>query len=101
MLGAGRRVRNGKMVEAEYMTLRELDGKLAYVVVMPGQKEVAFMLRPGSGGELVFENAKHDFPQRIVYRRMAAPRLHARIAGGMKGQLQTVNFPMKRVKCEE
>jgi hypothetical protein len=81
MVGAGRRVRNGKMVEVEFMKLREVDGKLAYVVVIPGQKEVVFMLQPGGGDELVFESAKHDFPQRIVYRRMEAPRLHARIEG--------------------
>jgi hypothetical protein len=49
MIGAGRTVRGGKMIEHEYMQLREIGGKLTYVVLMPGQPEVGFTLRPGRG----------------------------------------------------
>lgn len=100
MVGAGRTVRGGKMIEHEYLQLREIDGKLSYVVLIPGQPQVAFTLRSGGSDEIVFENQGHDFPQRIIYQKADQQRLHARIEGLVKGKLQTVNFPMKRVKCE-
>ena len=100
MVGAGRRVRGGKMVEAEFMTLRDIDGKLAFVALIPGQKELAFSLRPGEGEELVFENAAHDFPQRVMYRQIDGSRLHARIEGQMKGKRKTIDFPMERIGCD-
>jgi hypothetical protein len=100
MLGAGRTVRGGKMVEHEYMQLREIDGKLSFVALIPGQPQVVFTLRPGGGEELVFENIKHDFPQRVIYRKTDPQHLNARIEGTIKGKLQTESFPMKRAKCE-
>lgn len=100
MVGVGRTVRGGKQAHVELLQLREMDGKLAYVVLMPGQAEVAFALRPGSGDDLVFENTGHDFPQRIVYRKLAPSRVHARIEGVAKGQPRTVDFPMRRVSCD-
>ena len=101
MIGAGRTIRGGKIALLEFLQLKEIDGKLSYVVFMPGGKEVAFTLRDGgTPAGLVFENEAHDFPQRIIYRKLEAQRLHARIEGTVKGKLQAVDFPMKRASCE-
>jgi hypothetical protein len=47
----------------------------------------------------VFENAAHDFPQRVLYRREAADRLVARIEGLRNGQPRGIDFPMQRMAC--
>ncbi|MGH8854313.1 MAG: hypothetical protein ACREWI_08545 [Telluria sp.] len=43
----------------------------------------------------MFENPAHDFPQRIIYRRVGDTGLHARIEGKGKG----IDFPMRRTAC--
>jgi hypothetical protein len=43
-------------------------------------------------GEVVFENAGHDFPQRIIYRRNADGTMTARIEGSTNGRQRGVDF---------
>ena len=49
--------------------------------------------------EVVFENATHDFPQRVIYRKVQGG-LFARIEGVDKGKDKHEEFPYKRVSCE-
>lgn len=44
---------------------------------------------------------EHDFPQRIIYRRLADSSLQARIEGKRVGKLQGVDFPMRPPACGE
>jgi hypothetical protein len=48
---------------------------------------------------VTFENAKHDFPQRIVYRRHGRDSLIARIEGVRNGRVRGIDFPYARVAC--
>jgi len=48
---------------------------------------------------LIFENAAHDFPQRIIYRLNDDGSLLARIEGKRGGELKGVDFPMRRAPC--
>lgn len=101
MLGMARTVRGGKVVEHEFLDLRaDTEGRLQYTATPSAQPRASFALLSQTEGELVFENAAHDFPQRIIYRRHADGRLLARIEGVMKGQARAVDFPMRRVACD-
>lgn len=46
----------------------------------------------------VFENPAHDFPTRIIYFRLNADSLHARIEGLRKGKPAGVDFLYERAK---
>jgi hypothetical protein len=98
MLGLSRTIRGDKMVEFEYLALREIDGKLAYVAIPSRQKETIFPLARHSPTELVFENPSHDFPQRVIYRKVPGG-LAVRIEGVADGKSRSADFPFKR--CPE
>lgn len=100
MLGMGRTVRNGKMLDFEFFQIRETaPGKLAYIAQPGGTPATTFLLIRDDGIEFVFENLAHDFPQRIVYRRAGETAMNARIEGTVKGKAKGIDFPMKRISC--
>ena len=70
MLGMGRSGRGAELRDWEYMRIAaEADGRPVFWGSPKGAPPVAFRLTRQSASEVVFENPKHDFPQRIVYRR--------------------------------
>ncbi len=100
MLGMGRTVRNGKMLDFEFFQIRETaPGKLAYIAQPGGAPPTTFLLVREDEVEFVFENPAHDFPQRIIYRRAGETAMNARIEGMVKGKPKGIDFPMKRVSC--
>lgn len=104
MLGMARTLKNGRVIEFEFMQIRaDVDGALSFIAQPQGRPPTEFkLLRQGKGGEdseAVFENPVHDFPQRVIYRREAADRLVARIEGTMKGKERGIDFPMQRTAC--
>lgn len=103
MLGMARTLKNGRVIEFEFMQLRaEADGTLSYIAQPQGRPPTAFKLlrqQQGDEAEAVFENPGHDFPQRVLYRREAPDRLTARIEGVSKGKARAVDFPMQRTAC--
>jgi hypothetical protein len=48
---------------------------------------------------VVFENPRHDFPQRVAYRLDPDGVLQARIEGQRGEETAVVQFPMRRVRC--
>lgn len=102
MLGMARTVRAGRTVEHEFMQLREAaDGRLAFIAQPSNQASTHFPLLRLTDQESVFENAGHDFPQRVIYRLESADRLAARIEGLRNGVLRNIDFPMRRVVCAD
>jgi Domain of unknown function (DUF6265) len=92
MLGLSRTVRGGKLKEYEFLALREVDGRLAYVAIPSRQRETAFALvRFKRNGAAVFENSAHDFPQRIIYLRTERG-ITAMIEGKLKGQMRSSQY---------
>ncbi|MEM7309018.1 MAG: DUF6265 family protein [Planctomycetota bacterium] len=83
MLAVARTVRGGRMVAFEYLRIVERKGGLVYVAQPGGGSPTEFVLTELSGTRAVFENPRHDSPQRIVYE-LAGDRLTASI-GFMKG----------------
>lgn len=45
---------------------------------------------------LIFENRKHDFPQRIAYNRISGDSLIASISGMKEGKESKESYPMKK-----
>lgn len=104
MLGMARTLKNGRAAQFEFMQLRaDAEGRLSFIAQPQGRPPTEFkLLRQGShpdGGEAVFENPAHDFPQRVSYRSTAPDRLLARIEGTLNGQPRGVDFPMQRTAC--
>ena len=101
MIGMSRTVAGGKTVFTEHLQIREANGQIAYIVALGmGAKSTVFKLIKSSDNEVVFENAEHDFPQRIIYRRESTDTLFARIEGQEKGVNKAMDFRYKRSKCD-
>ena len=100
MLGVGRTVRDGKTVDYEFMQIRvNAEGKLVFVALPSNQHETIFVATTLAKGEVTFENASHDFPQRITYRSTGMETLVARIEGVHNGATRSIDFPMRRGSC--
>ena len=90
-------VKGGRIVEHEFLQIREVNGKLAYVAKPSGQAEATFAIKTISDGEVVFENPAHDFPQRILYRR-TPDGVTARVEGTRNGQTRGSDFVYTRCR---
>lgn len=101
MLGTSQTVKDGKSTSFEFLRVMSGPSGIAYVAKpSSASSETTFTFAKGAAKEVVFENLKHDFPQRIIYRQPTADTLSARIEGTMNGELRGMDIPMKRVKCE-
>jgi hypothetical protein len=99
MIGVSRTVRGDSLFEYELVVVREKVGALAYHAHPSGQPAAVFPAREVTDSSVVFENAEHDFPQRIGYRRVSADSLVAWIEGTVGGQARRVDFPYRRAAC--
>ena len=100
LVGMGRTVRDGKTVEYELVLITDRNGRLAYEAHPSGQPSATFLATMVSEAQVVFENAEHDFPQRVGYRREGANGLHAWIEGQADGKSRRVDFSYQRARCE-
>jgi hypothetical protein len=98
LLGMSRTVRDGKLIEFEFVQVRDLPEGLTYIAKPSGQPEARFVAISASANEVVFENAAHDFPQRIRYRA-SGDALHARIEGTINDKPRAADFPYTRIVC--
>lgn len=61
-----------------------------------GGAMVSFRLSAFTDSGFVAENPSHDFPKRIIYRRISHDSLLAIIDGGKEAPEERVEFPFKR-----
>jgi hypothetical protein len=99
MIGVGRTTRGEKLVEHELVVLTERDGRLAYEAHPSGQATATFLSKPISGREVVFEDAAHDFPQRVGYRSTGPGQLLAWVEGSSNGRTRRIEFTYRIVNC--
>jgi len=100
MLGASRTLSGGAVREFEQLRLGWIADSLVYFAQPSGQPPATFKGGAPSDSGFVVENLKHDFPQRIIYRRRGADSLVARIEGpGQGGATRGIEYAMKRVGC--
>jgi len=99
MLGMSRTVRGDTLVEYEQVRIFERGGKLVYAAHPSGQPPAEFVSVEVGDSVVVFENPKHDFPQRILYCRVGLDSLVARVEGTSRGRKRSVEFPYVHIAC--
>lgn len=101
MIGTSQTVKGTKSVAFEFLRVVNNGHGLMYVAQPSNAKEpTAFAVKTITANQVVFENLKHDFPQRIIYKQSKPDALDARIEGKQGEKEMGMDIPMKRVKCE-
>lgn len=100
MLGTARMLKGGRVVQTEFMLLRETpDGRVVLSTHPPGQPGQSFQATAIDQAAAVFERGGDGFPQRVIYRLLPDGRLAERVEGLRNGELRGVDFPMRRADC--
>lgn len=100
MMGTSRVLAEGRTVFSEFVEVAEKPtGPVMTVALGIGRPGVAFTRIAAGADEVVFENATHDFPQRIRYRRHSDSSVTARIEGVEKGQAKGEDYAFRKVPC--
>ena len=99
MLGMGRTIRHGRLVEHEFVFLNQVDDALAYEAHPSGQPTTTFRSSSPADTMVVFSDPAHDFPQQVGYRRMGPDSLLAWVEGAIDGRVRRIDFPYRRVGC--
>lgn len=94
-------IKGNDTIVFETMSLLQEPAGLFYIPTVKAQNDsvpVRFAVKTISGTTMVFENAEHDFPQIISYKKINSDSLLAEIAGTKNGKQRKQSFPMKRKK---
>jgi hypothetical protein len=81
----------------EFLRIAETADGVSYFASPGGKPPVEFKAKETGDKRVVFENAAHDFPQRIIYRR-DGDQLVARIEGSIQGKVRTEEWRFTRVR---
>ena len=102
MLGAGRTIRGDRTVFFEYFRIEQTKDGIVYFASPRGREARPFTMTEMSDTRVVFENLKHDFPQRIVYERAAGDEnsLTARIEGNRGDKTESESWTYKRMSVK-
>lgn len=79
----------------EFATITAESTGVVFTARVKGQTPTAFTLKSRERDQVVFENPRHDFPQRVIYRRCGAD-LCARIEGMVRGELKSTDWRYHR-----
>ena len=96
MLGLHRDVAGGRTVSFEFIRIEATTAGITYWASPRGRPATPFTLIELKGKRVVFENAKHDFPQRIIYWLSEDGALHAKIEGMLKGKPSSEEWTWRR-----
>ena len=86
-------------ISSESIELTQKGEELYYIPTVKGQnnnKAVSFKLNTATTKEFIFENPKHDYPQKIVYKLINANNLVATISGIQQGKPSSESYPLKK-----
>jgi hypothetical protein len=85
----------------EKIQMKQKGESLFYIATIRGQnndKPVTFKHNDTIEKQLVFENPKHDFPQKIVYSQITNDSIIIQISGIQQGKPSSERFSMKKSK---
>jgi len=85
----------------ESIILQQNGEDLIYNATIQGQNEnkaVSFKMISGTDKQMVFENPKHDYPQKITYTLITKDSLVAAISGIQLGKPSSEKFGMKKTE---
>jgi hypothetical protein len=83
----------------ENIALKEKEGELIYETIIKGQnndKPILFPLLSETENELVFENLKNDYPQKIKYQRNSKTAITISISGNLAKKTVSEQFKMTK-----
>lgn len=86
-------------IHNEKIVLSQKGETLYYTPTVIGQNNdepIEFKMTNSTENEFVFENPKHDYPQKIVYKKLNSTNLVATISGKQLGKASSESYPMKK-----
>lgn len=93
-------IKDEDTLHSEDIVLTQKGEALLYIPTVKGQndnKPVEFkMTESKTENEFAFENPKHDYPQKIVYRKVSDTNLVATISGKQQGKPTSESYPMSK-----
>lgn len=90
-------------VHFESIELQQKGEFLNYAATVKGQngdKPIIFKLTNSTENQLVFENPKHDYPQKIIYTQLNETNMTAEITGILSGKPAKEKFQMKKISAK-
>lgn len=96
MLGLHRDVAKGRTVSFEFLRIEAMPDGVTYWASPGGRPAVPFRLKELKDRRVVFENPKHDFPQRIIYWLGEDGTLHAKIEGTQGSKSSSMEWTWRR-----
>jgi uncharacterized protein DUF6265 len=99
IVGATRYVRDGRVVDFEFTRIDQTDSGAVITPHPKGVRSVSFAPKVVERNRAVWENPTHDFPQRILYTRVADDTLVARIEGRTPSGERALEWRMVRARC--
>lgn len=88
-------------LSSETISLEQNGEELYYIPTVKDQNDgqaIKFIFTALTSKQLVFENPKHDFPQKISYTQITSDSLLAEISGAIDGKQESQKFQMTRIK---
>ncbi len=85
----------------ETIEIVQISDSILYNTKVSNQNEgrtVSFKASTLTENQIVFENSKHDFPQKITYNKISSDSLVAKISGKKDGKEALEEYPMKKNK---
>ena len=95
MVAANLTTRGADRKSFEFLRIAETAEGFSYFASPGGRAPVEFKLRELGERRVVFENAAHDFPQRILYWR-DGEALMARIEGTLRGTPRAIEWRFRK-----
>ena len=96
MLGVHRDVKGGRTVSFEFLRIEAKADVITYWASPGGRPPTPFRMIELRNKRVVFENAEHDFPNRVIYWLDAKGLLHAKIEGTQVGKPAAEEWTWRR-----
>jgi hypothetical protein len=85
----------------EKIQIKQKGEALYYIATIKGQNDdqpVTFKYNDTIEKQLVFENPKHDYPQKISYSQITKDSIVIQISGSQQGKPSSSKYSMKKTK---
>lgn len=94
-------IKDKDTIHNESIILEQKRENLSYTTTIIGQnynKPIRFQLKEDVENELIFENPKNDYPQKISYKKTSKTSLITQISGLQSGKTSTEKYNMIKTK---
>lgn len=99
-IGASCKIKNGKKVVSENLSIRKSGKSIIYTATVLNQnqgKGVEFTLNQIDENTFSFENPNHDFPNKIIYKKITDKQVYVKVLGK---EDKGFSFHMFKVKTD-